>query len=178
MILATPARDAFQLVGSRVRVVSGADRIERTGTLSQTEDEDEAARLYAEQFSELYPRIADTVPCFAQLASCMDLLVVAALLQSSGAYVRVGWAASTFLDSGAFATHEGNVPRQVHSVVNYRWKSRSKVLTPVGGGVSINAAGILREHLQAREDGELAAARRSATPALGAADSATRWWWD
>jgi hypothetical protein len=67
------------------------------------------------------------------------------------------------------------VPRQVESAVNVVWKG-NRLMTPIGGGVSIQAAAGVVAREPAEGHGGAVAAAWAKTDA--AKIDAKRWWWD
>ena len=66
------------------------------------------------------------------------------------------------------------MPKQVATAVNAIWKGH-KLMTPVGGGVSIDATVALDpEKLLADEQGKVSKLRRQTKIQLGKG----QWWWD
>jgi len=99
--------------------------------------------------------------------------VVAAYLQEHDAYGRTNWAASALRDEQICTIERFQPPLVVEPAINAVWRG-NRLLTPIGGGVSLQPRIALDPpNLLMDEQGTVAKARgdRLAVPA-------GRWWWD
>lgn len=164
----------MELVGQGVQLQEEDQRIGADGQLTGTAKSSRPAQLFAQAFTQKYPHIAAASPVFAQLRNSIDLLVAAAFLREQDFYGRAGWAPASFLDESALPVETLPAPRQVACVVNAVWRG-NRLLSPVGGGVSIQADQALApDRRMFDKDGKLAKLHSE----TGASLPADRWWWD
>jgi len=79
-----------------------------------------------------------------------------------------------FGDEKRFAVETYDAPKMVQSAVNAIWKGR-RLMTPIGGGVSISPTMALRsENLIEDDGGKVAKARKEIKLELAEG----QWWWD
>jgi hypothetical protein len=164
---------AIELVGSGVKLL-GADEVVRPdGTRLSATRSDRASKTFTEAFTRNYAEIAARSPVYAQLRSAIDLVVAAAYLQEHDAYGKAGWSAEKLRDEKTCPVERLTPPAQAETAIHAVWKN-NRLLTPIGGGVTINPRLALdAPNLLMDEKGEVAAAHASAgdLPAEG-------WFWD
>jgi len=132
---------------------------------------------FSKQFTEKYTEIAKAAPVFAELQSLFDLSILAALIKKERLDRRVDWPMSLFLDAERATIVKRNVPRQIHSVSNYKVLSKGVFVAQVTGGVEIDAWRVLRNNEYASDSsGKLHAAHGEAVPKERPKEH--RWWWD
>lgn len=166
---------AAEFVGNGVKLVGEDEVVGKDGSRQQVGRQNRASQRFTEGFTNKYGQLADRDPVYAQLRNCIDMLIVAALMQQNDYYGQAGWDLSVLGDEKVFPVETYNAPKQVASAVNSIWKG-SRLATPVGGGVEIRAKQVLdAENLLADEKGEVDAARKSVSLADLPAD---KWWWD
>jgi hypothetical protein len=163
---------AMELVGPGVKLQAEDIRIGPDGVLAAAEKPGKASQLFCSAFTKKYPDIAAASPVYAQLRNMMDLAVCAAFLRRHDLYARAGWTADVLRDEARLRCETLPAPKQVACVVNWQWKG-SRLLTPAGGGVSIDAeAAIDAERELADDNGQLSQQRGARRPV------GDRWWWD
>jgi len=164
---------AIEIVGEGVQLL-GADEVVRPdGTRLSATRSDRASKTFTEAFTRKYVEIAARSPVYAQLRTAIDLVVTAAYLQEHDAYGKAGWAAEKLLDEKTCPVERLTPPAQAETAIHAVWKN-NRLLTPIGGGVTINARLALdAPNLLMDEKGEVGAAHASAgdLPAEG-------WFWD
>lgn len=167
-------RLAMELIGQGVKLQAEDIRIAADGSLAAAgEKPGKASQLFCTAFTKKYPEIAAASPVYAQLRNMMDLAVVAAFCRRNDLYAVADWRAELLLDETRLSCERLPAPRQVACVVNWQWKG-ARLLTPAGGGVSIDIEQAWDEQrLLTDEQGKLAAMRA----ALQAARN-EEWWWD
>jgi uncharacterized protein DUF1598 len=165
---------AMELVGQGVKLQAEDIRIGPEGALAAAgEKPGKASQLFCSAFTKKYPDIAAASPVYAQLRNMMDLAIVAAYVRRHDLYARASWSADVLRDEGRLACETLPAPKQVACVVNWQWKG-ARLLTPAGGGVSIDAeAALAPERRLADEQGRLDTQRRQ-LPRGGEG----QWWWD
>lgn len=167
-------RLAMELIGQGVKLQAEDIRIGQDGALAAAgEKPGKASQLFCSAFTKKYPEIAAASPVYAQLRNMMDLAIVAAFCRRHDLYPRAGWTAEVLRDEARLPCETLPAAQRVACVVNWQWKG-ARLLTPAGGGVSIDAEAALEvNRLLADERGRLAAQRREIREA-----ERDRWWWD
>lgn len=173
---------ACELVGEGVKLVGedelvGSDGSRRAVNVTRRAigSSSRASRLFVEGFTKMYPKLAERSPVWAQLRNCIDLAVAAALIQHNDFYGQTGWDGGVLVNEADYKVETFNAPKQVASAVNSIWKG-SMLMTPIGGGVQIDAAKALDpSNVLADSEGAVNAKRESLGIDSAPAD---RWWWD
>jgi len=161
--------DGVKLIGESERVTAEGGRVNNAGGGNQ------ASQQFVRQFTEKYGELARKSPVYAQLRNLIDLAVAAAYIQQRDFYGQAGWNLEILGDENRFPVETQLVPRQVESAVNVVWKG-NRLMTPIGGGVNIQARQALSPgSLQKDTDGTVAAARAKSDVVK---IDAKRWWWD
>jgi hypothetical protein len=162
--------DGVRLIGESERVTAEGGRVNAAGGGNNG-----ASQQFVRQFTEKYGELAKKSPVYAQLRNLIDLAVAAAYIQQHDFYGQAGWSLEILGDEDRFAVETHLVPRQVESAVNVVWKG-NRLMTPIGGGVNIQARQALSPgSVQKDADGSVAAARAKTDVAK---IDAKRWWWD
>ncbi len=131
-----------------------------------------ASQAFVTSFTKKYPDLAERSPVYAELRNLIDVAVAAAYIQDQGYYSKAGWDLGLWADEKGFAVQTYNAPQQVEATVAAIMRG-SRLMTPIGGGVHIEARAALRpENLLQDEKGKLDQARNAVSLPAG------RWWWD
>ena len=167
-------RMGMELVGDGVKLIGEDEMVAAAGTRQGVTRSNMASQAFVTSFTSKYSELADRSPVFAELRNLIDLAVAAAFMQEEDYYGKSGWRMELFGDENKFSVETYTSPQQVESAVAAVWKGR-QLMTPIGGGVSIQAARALKtENLLEDEDEEVAKLRQETTISL--ADG--QWWWD
>jgi hypothetical protein len=164
------ARDADELAwrisGRRMECLTESDALAQGGVERGKGAEDPIARKWCAAMTAHYDELADHQPIFAELLNCVDLAVVAALVEGRQLADRAGLDLQPLL---AAPLPEYDVPRTVPTVATGMKRGSSWVLT-ASGGVQFQPWEFV--------DRTVAAADETAvrTTAL-AAKPAGSWWW-
>jgi hypothetical protein len=174
-LLASEGRDAFELRGSRVQVISENEHLTAIGQRVHTGQSDPINAQFARNFSDHYAALTGRDPNFADLAGIFDLAVLCGLLRSFDLPQSVGWSITTFLDPDELIVPLSPPPRTVETVMNHRVYRGRHIMAVVSGGVHVNpwsAVGPDRVQVDSNNLGRiLTRSRREASrPA--------HWWWD
>jgi hypothetical protein len=165
---------AMQLVGDGVKVVGEDELVANNGQRRDNGSGDHASQEFVASFTKVYSELADKSPVFAELRNLIDLSVVAAYLQHENLYVKSGLKMDVLGDEKAISVEIFNAPKQVASAVNAIWRGH-QLLTPIGGGVEINALMALApEKRLPDKDDKVAKLRKQMKLELAKG----RWWWD
>ena len=166
---------AMEMVGEGVKLLGEDEVVSADGTRRASGRVDRASSMFTRSFTRMYPQLAAASPIWAQLRNMIDISVAAAFIRSQGIYDQSGWDLGVFRDEEAYPVQIHTTPVRVESAVNSIWK-RNTLMTPIGGGVRIEATRALAEdNLLADEKGAVKAARAKIDP--GTIDH-DRWWWD
>ncbi len=166
---------AMEMEGDAVRLLCEDQVVAADGSRRKTGVVDRASLIYAQSFTKNYGRLAAKSPLWAQMRNCIDLAVAAAFIREQGFFEQAGWRLGIFGDENAYAVETHETPVHVETVVNSVWKG-NLLMTPVGGGVRVQATQALEpRNMLTDDDQQVAAAREAINPAKVDANS---WWWD
>jgi hypothetical protein len=175
-LAATEGRDAFELRGPGLKVLSETEMLTDRGERVHTGDSDELTKRFAESFTKHFEKLAVKYPVYADLRNVFDLSLVAAVIKSHDLPGQVGWHMTHFGPGGDYSPELGPAPTEVESVMNYRVIGGKHVVAAVSGGVSVNTAELSgREAVKTDTYGLMAGERRTSQ-----AKQLPRhaWWWD
>ena len=165
---------AMQLVGDGVKLVGENEMVTTDGTRKQAARGNRASQAFVSEFTRKYSELADRSPIFAQLRNLIDLSVAAAFIQKEDYYGRAGWKLGLLGNEDSFTVETYNAPKLVDTAVTAKWKG-NKLMTPVGGGVQIEAGHALdEENLLSDEKSAVAEVYKSEK----VKPAANQWWWD
>jgi hypothetical protein len=164
----------MELVGDGVKLVGEDELVSAGGTRQTLSSASRASQVFTTSFTEKYPQLAARAPVYAELRNLIDLVVAAAYLQENDFYGKAGWTMELFGSEAAFSVQTYPAPKHVESAVAAIWKGRT-LMTPIGGGVQIEAAHALRAENLLSDEGDKVDKLREQTP-LDLADG--QWWWD
>jgi hypothetical protein len=166
---------AMELVGQGVKLIGADEMVAADGTRSASARGDRAGDLFTQGFTAKYEELAAAVPVYAQLRNCIDLAVAAAFIQKQDYYGQAGWQMEVLGDEGRVPVRTVSAPQRVETAVASVVKG-NRLMTPIGGGVSIQARNAMNpENLLRDERGEVASMRRQIT--LDQLQDG-QWWWD
>ena len=175
-VIMTEDRTGIQLVGDGVKLVgenelvseTTGERTVRSGIL------DPGTREFTRTFTQQYPQIAKQALVFAQLRNWVDMLICAAHIQREDFYGKSGWSMEFFGNEEKYPLETFVAPKEVEPVVGIRVIG-TRTLTPVGGGIVIDAEQALdKEH--AKSDTDKKIANTQAKIGLNLPENV--WWWD
>jgi hypothetical protein len=174
-LAATDNRDAFELRGSGVKVLSENEFLTERGERIHTGESDALTRGFAESFTKHFDKLATKYPIYAELRNVFDLSLVAAVMQSHDLPGQVGWHMTHFGPSGDYQPELAAAPTEVESVMNQRQIGK-QVVAVASGGVKVDPSELVgREAVKTDTYGLMAGERRTS-----AAKELPRraWWWD
>jgi hypothetical protein len=166
---------AMELVGDGVKLMSEDEMVAAGGSRqASTHKANAASQAFVLSFTKKYPELAARSPVYAELRNVIDLAVVAAFIQQQDYYGKAGWTMPLLGSEKDFAVEVLNAPKAVECVVAAIWKG-NRLMTPIAGGVQINADQALSRHNRlADEDGHVAKLREEVKLRLAKG----QWWWD
>ncbi len=165
-------RLAMQLVGDGVKLIGEDELVTAEGQRRAAGRSNHASQAFVASFTQKYPQLAARSAVYAELRNLIDVAIVAAFVQQEDLYGKVDWSMPLLGDESKYAVERHAAPRQVETAVNAIWRG-NRLMTPVGGGVTIEAARALRE-ARLDEKGEVARLRRQTAVELPEG----QWWWD
>jgi hypothetical protein len=173
---ATEARDAFELRGPGVKVLSENELLTAIGERVHTGASDELNSKFAESFTKQFEKLAVKYPVYADLRNIFDLSLVAAVIRSHDLPEQVGWHLTHFGPSGAYAPELGPAPTEVESVLNHKVIGGKHIIAAVSGGVAVDARKVVKpEAVKTDTYGLMSGERRAGTPKNLPRRT---WWWD
>ena len=128
-----PDELAWKLNGRKLVCLTESDLLAREGLERGRGRSDAIANRWCELMTKHYDDLAERQPVFAELANCVDLAVVAALIDSRQLADQAGLDLSPLLDEASLALPVYGVPRQVPTVASGIKKGSRWVLSASGG---------------------------------------------
>ena len=165
---------AMQLVGDGVKLIGEDELVSAQGGRTSAGRGSKASQMFVTSFTKKYPELAERAPIFAELRNLIDMCVTAAYIQKQDYYGKSGWTMPLLGDESKYAVQTYQAPQKVASAVAAIWKG-NRLMTPIGGGVQIQASQALKaENLLPDEDGKVAESRQQLKLNL----TENQWWWD
>ena len=160
--------DGVKLVGEDEMVGGGGERHKTTGRSNP------ASQAFVTSFTQRYSVLAERSPVYAELRNLIDLSVAAAFVQKQDYYGKAGWKMELLGSEKQFPVETYNSPKQVESVVT-AVRRGSRLMTPIAGGVQINALMAIKpENVLPDEQGNVAKRHEELKTELAPG----QWWWD
>lgn len=174
-VLHSPDRNVFQIQGSSVLCQSENQMLTADGKHVPTGKAEATNRLFAQNFTTNYERLAEHDLAFADTRNVFDLALVAALVRQEREANRIGWNFGVFAPGGTYHTAAYPVPKEVESVVNHRVYNGKDIVVQVAGGVRADVASVLKDQNVVQPAERLTGLNAKAhAPQLPEG----RWWWD
>ncbi len=168
-------KNGMELLGWAVRLASEAEMVQEGGIRAQTATRDKASDAFCDNFTQMYSKLADIEPVYAQLRNMIDMSVAAAFIQQQDYYGQAEWNLGVLADESKVPVETYETPKQVESAVNVVWKGNT-LTTPIGGGVNIQPLQALKsDNMKTDEDKKV-----EQTQAQISLENlqAGQWWWD
>jgi hypothetical protein len=165
---------AMELVGEGVKLIGENELVQADGTRAATGNGNRASELFCQGFTANYPKLSQKVAVYAQLRNLIDMSIAAAYIQQQDYYGSADWRMELFGDEGRFAVEVYETPKQVETACTAVWKG-ARLVTPVGGGVSVNPLKAISGENRQKEQGEVTKAKQQVK-----LDNLAKgqWWWD
>ena len=155
-LVASAQRDAFEIRGQGVQVLSENELLTQTGQQVHTGRSDALNQQFAHNFTKDFAALAAKYPLYADLRNIFDLALVAELLRTEGLPEQVGWYPTSFYDNSELPTAVENVPQAVDTVINHRIVQRTNIIAAVSGGVHVDPRTVVkRDKIQSETRGQL-----------------------
>lgn len=175
-ISATEGRDAFEIKGQGVKVLSENEFLTERGERVHTGDSDLLTKGFADSFTKHFEKLAAKYPVYAEMRNVFDLALVSSLIASHDLSNQVGWHMTHFGPEGDYAPLLAAAPTEVESVMNHRILGGKHVVAVVSGGVRVEARPVAeRSAVKTDTVGQMAGERSTSAP-----QNLVRraWWWD
>ncbi len=175
-VKATAQRDAFEIRGPGVQVLSENEVLTAMGRAVHTGKSEPLNQEFSQRFTQHFAAMAQKYPVYADLQNIFDLALVSALINSERLAERVGWHMTCFRDAEQYPIGLGPAPRSVETVINHRIVNQKHVVVGVSGGVHVEPWSFVQGAAIAVDTyGALGAQRtNSAVEEL----PLEAWWWD
>ena len=178
-VMSTPARDAFECLGTGVKVLSENELLTATGERIHTGESELLNRQFARSFTQHYDTLAAKYPIYAELRNIFDMAIVAGLIQSHDLSGQVDWSSSHLSDVHACPVRLGPLPSEVESVINSIELDRQTLLAGVSGGVAVDTRALVNpDAIRVDDYGLMEAAHGSARFDHRRHPPHDAWWWD
>jgi hypothetical protein len=173
---ATQGRDAFEIRGPGVQVLSENELLTALGQRVHTGQSEPLNAEFAHRFTAHFAALAQKYPVYADLQNIFDLALVSALIGSERLADKVGWHLTCFLDPDQYRVALGPVPQSVDTVINHRVVAGKHVIVGVSGGVRVEPWRLVSGEA-IKTDGYGALPARRVAARAGELPIAA-WWWD
>jgi hypothetical protein len=165
---------AMELVGDGVKLVGEDELVSTGGERKAVGRGNKASQAFVASFTKFYSELADRSPVYAELRNLIDLSVAAAYIQEQDLYGKAEWKMEFFGNEKNYSVETFNAPKQVATAVNAIWRG-NRLMTPVGGGVQIEALMALAPEKRLSDDKAKVAKLREQTKIELPKG---HWWWD
>lgn len=174
-VLHSADKSVFEIQGSSVLCQSENQFITSEGKHVPTGQSEATNRLFAENFTKHYGKLAAKDLVFADTQNVFDLALCSALIKNEQLDRKTGWNMGVFAPNGAYTPAAYPVPREIDSVVNHRVYHGKDIVVQVAGGVTANVMAAARDpKLNKTADGLGDVGNAAKAPQLPVG----RWWWD
>ncbi len=180
----TDGRDAYEVRGTGVKVLSENELLTERGERVHTGKSEGPALEFAHSFTKHFDRMAEKYPVYADLRNVFDLAIVSALMREEDLPGQVDWHMTYFGPAGenqvpVYQVETGVAAKEVDSVMNHRIIRRGNTqhtIVGVSGGVTVDTSQyVQRDAIRADNYGLMKAERAASVPQNLPRDA---WWWD
>ena len=173
-VLHNADQSVFELQGASVLCQSENQLLTEEGRHVPTGKSEGVNRMFAENFTQNYAKLAEKDLIFADARNVFDLALVSALICKQSLTDPAGTALSVLAPGGLYRPASYAVPTEVESVVNHRVYRGRDIVVQAAGGVRAD----LNETLSAENVKASPELDRVAAAAKLPQLPAGRWWWD
>ncbi len=175
-VRASSDRQAFEIRGTGVQVLSENEMLSAQGKRVHTGASQPLNQAFAQSFTDHFAALAEKYPVHAELQNIFDLALVAAIVKKENLADQVNWHMTCFGDPDVYTVPLGPAPRTVETVINHRVVNKVHILAGVSGGVHADPwKFVATRAVKADDSGKLKTSRSSARPGTLPVE---RWWWD
>ena len=168
-------KSAFEIHGSSVLCQSENQLLTADGKHLPTGQSETTNRLFAQNFTANYDKLAARDLVFADTQNVFDLALVSALIQHENLDDKAKWDMGSFAPNGAYTPARYAVPKEVESVVNHRVYGGKYIVVQAAGGVKGDVMSVVKSKELNTESPRLGNVAQSAK---ASELPAGRWWWD
>ena len=168
-------KSAFEIHGSSVLCQSENQLLTADGKHVPTGQSEATNRLFAQNFTANYDKLAARDLVFADTQNVFDLALVSALIQHENLDDKAKWDMGSFAPHGAYTPARYAVPKEVDSVVNHRVYNGKDIVVQAAGGVKGDVMSVVKNKELNTESPRLGNVAQSAK---ASELPAGRWWWD
>ncbi len=161
---------AWQIRGTGVKCLTEEDHFSQSGVREHTGKANPLAQKWAETMTAKFDELSAKDTIFGALRNCMDLAVVASLIEQEHLADKADCRLDLFADAKQLPIEEYQVPKQVDSKASLV-KKGNKDIVSVSGGVLFQPWAVIR-------DAKVDAGASDARGKVVAAAKANAWWWD
>ena len=154
-------------ISSGVKAQTQAEFLDEQGNKQVQQEADDVAKKWTKGFTSNYEKLCREFPVFGQLQNCMDLAVVAALIERYDLRGHSGLSLATLRDEKQISTATMPAPLTTDPELSFVQKARSTIVC-VSGGVDLNCWKVAGN---VKADQQLAIKEAKAS-------QSTHWWWD
>ncbi|MCC7423209.1 MAG: DUF1598 domain-containing protein [Planctomycetaceae bacterium] len=174
-VLHSPERNVFEIQGSSVKCLSENELITVQGKRIHTGKSEPTNRMFAQNFTNGYPKLAERDIIFADLQNIFDLSLASAIVARERQDHGLMWTPGVFGQGGSYTTASYETPKTVMSAVNHKVYNGKDIVVQVAGGVQADLMSVLKDETVSKEQPRLGnRAKRAKPPVLPEG----RWWWD
>jgi len=173
---ATKDGQAFEIVGSGVKVLSENELIGKLGNRVGTGKSDPLTQQFAIEFTKNFEQLSQQYPVYGELRNVFDLALITMLIKSEDLHTRVQWNLDYFLDENGYRVAQAVPPTAVESVISHRLVGGKTVLAGVSGGVLLDPRVVVAEDNIVHDSYGILEAEHKGNANLSLPKSV--WWWD
>ena len=173
---ATKDGQAFEIIGSGVKVLSENELIGKLGNRVGTGKSDLLTQQFASEFTKNFEQLAQQYPVYGELRNVFDLALITMLIKSEDLHTRVQWDLDYFLDENGYRVVQAVSPTAVESVISHRLVGGKTVLAGVSGGVLLDPRVVVAEDNIIHDSYGILEAEHKGNANLSLPKAV--WWWD
>ena len=147
-----PDELGWKLTGGKMVCLTETDLLAREGMKRGSGRTDKNAARWCERMTAYYDDLASNKPVFRELMNCVDLAVVAALIDSRQLADRAGLDLSLLKDASSVQLSRYEVPKQVPTVA-HGMKRGSRWILSASGGVQFQPWAFLEDVVEVQDVG-------------------------
>ena len=173
---ATKDGQAFEIIGSGVKVLSENELIGKLGNRVGTGKSDPLTQQFASEFTKNFEQLSQQYPVYGELRNVFDLALITMLIKSEDLHTRVQWDLNYFLDENGYRVVQAVSPTAVESVISHRLVGGKTVLAGVSGGVLLDPRVVVAEDNIIHDSYGILEAEHKGNANLSLPKAV--WWWD
>jgi hypothetical protein len=162
---------AWEIRGPGVKCMTEEDYITSTGQAKGTGHSNAAAQKWADLMTAKYDDLSERDTVFRQLRNCMDLSIVAALIQREHMADRADCRLDLLMNAKQLPIYDHPVPRQVPTSASFVKKGHNYLIS-ASGGVQFQPWAVIQNPVT---DSASTAVRGNA---IQTAAESKDWWWN